>query len=505
MIASLKALSPKRRAVTLLCWAVLAAAPFLLLAAVSLAVGRNAFETYPVWSDELDYWRSLFSWDAVGFHTGYSGMLEELPRVGTLGAHGITAVMLYGWFVKLFGLAPNTIVLANAVWISLAALAYCALRRPRPAQALLLTASFVLYAPAVLYCASSMTELFNYALMLFYLAFALSYHERRSPWMLLLSCLTLAVACVYRISYLILFIPLVLSFARMKPGWRMVAGALAALAISAGCYVFSSAITAPYTQGFLYHLMRAPDAATFVRMLLSHTKSNLMDYFVNTMGTPMEHAFHWLYLGGMLLCLTGAFVRASRGADGRLRLERRFSKGALICFILLALAFGIIVVLYETNDWSDFRTLAPFLFLALAYLISRGRLEIPAIGAAAMAVTLAVMAALPPTGMFESMAHFDVPEHNEDLSATIAEHLIYDPDAQNPLTNTVRLDVNTFQAMQEIHPGFGLQHGWFTTESTGKSRWLLTDHLKCVVNGYERVSDMSGYKVYRLVESYEEE
>ena len=69
----------------------------------------------------------------------------------------------------------------------------------------------------------------------------------------------------------------------------------------------------------------------------------------------------------------------------------------------------------------------------------------------------------------------------------------------------MRLDVDTLQAMEEIPAGFGLQHGWFTTESTGKSRWILTDHLKCVVNGYERVTDMSGYKVYRLIASYEEE
>ena len=71
-------------------------------------------------------------------------------------------------------------------------------------------------------------------------------------------------------------------------------------------------------------------------------------------------------------------------------------------------------------------------------------------------------------------------------------------------TNTVRLDVNTLQAMEQIPPEFGLQYGWFTTESTGKSRWILTDHLKCVVSGYERLTDMSGYKVYRLIEPYEE-
>lgn len=85
-----------------------------------------------------------------------------------------------GWFVKLFGLGYHTIVICNAVWVSLGAAAYCALIRPRPARSVLLALCLLLYAPAVLYCASSMTEMFNYALMLFYLAFLGAYRRGRS-------------------------------------------------------------------------------------------------------------------------------------------------------------------------------------------------------------------------------------------------------------------------------------------------------------------------------------
>ena len=116
---------------------------------------------------------------------------------------------------------------------------------------------------------------------------------------------------------------MILCYARMKPGLRMAVAALLAAAVSVGCYLLTSAVTAPYTQGFLYHLLRAPDAGTFVQMLLSHTKSNLIDYFGNTVGTPMEHAFHWLYLGTAGLCLAGTFAAVERG-EGRLRLRRRF-------------------------------------------------------------------------------------------------------------------------------------------------------------------------------------
>lgn len=180
--------------------------------------------------------------------------------------------------------------------------------------------------------------------------------------MLLLACLTVTVGCLYRITYFLLFIPVILCYARMKPGLRMAVAALLAAAVSVGCYLLTSAVTAPYTQGFLYHLLRASDAGTFVQMLLSHTKSNLIDYFGNTVGTPWSTPF------------TGS-TWARRGCAWRAR-SRRWSAGKAACvsdgalsrgclggFLMLMAAFGIIVVLYETNDWSDLRTLAPFLWL----------------------------------------------------------------------------------------------------------------------------------------------
>ena len=55
-------LSPRRPQAAPLQQGLLIAAPFVMLALVSLAVGRNAYRhSLPVWSDELDYWRNLFT------------------------------------------------------------------------------------------------------------------------------------------------------------------------------------------------------------------------------------------------------------------------------------------------------------------------------------------------------------------------------------------------------------------------------------------------------------
>ena len=171
--------------------------------AISLATGRNAFATYPVWSDELDYWRNLFTWDAVGFHTGYNGMLEEFARVGTLGAHGFTAVMLYGWFVKLFGLSHSTIVLCNALWVSLGALLFCLLLKPKPLTCVYISVLLATYAPVVLYAFTSMTQLCQYGVLLIYLAFLLRYARNRKPGWLFLSLVSVVLMCCFRINYLL--------------------------------------------------------------------------------------------------------------------------------------------------------------------------------------------------------------------------------------------------------------------------------------------------------------
>ena len=164
-------LKPARRALTIAAWVALAATPFILLAIVSRAVGHNAWQSNPVWTDELDYWRGVFSWLHMGGQTGYNGIGEQTALLGTLSVHGVTPVLLYGWYALLFGWDFSSIVMANALWISLSAVVFIALNRPKARTSLVMALSLMVYAPVVLYCTTSMTELANYGLLLFYLAF----------------------------------------------------------------------------------------------------------------------------------------------------------------------------------------------------------------------------------------------------------------------------------------------------------------------------------------------
>ncbi|MBR3873368.1 MAG: hypothetical protein IKJ26_04265 [Clostridia bacterium] len=477
-------------------WGVLILSPFLLLMILSACLGQNTLEARPVWLDELCYWRSLYSWDAMGFDTGFNGMFEETAAIGTLGNSGLGHILIYGWFVKLFGLSHNTIMLGNAVWISLAAAVFCLVRRPKRFVALGLSALIMGYAPIILYSVTSMTELFNYALMLLYLTFLLLYQEKRSPWALLLCCLTVVFGCIYRPMYAVLFIPVVMFFSRYRFGWRMVLSALAAAALSALCWYLGQLAAAPNAQGFPYHLIRAESFDMAWHMLLSHTKANLLDYFHATV-SPMQNAFRWMYMALTVLCLLASFLALERRGLKPVRVNVGFRPPFFSCFLLLVAAFALTMMLYEAYDWRDYRMLAPYLWLVIAFFIARHRFTLPVCSYAACLVVLCLLISSP-EGAFDDSERFSEPTVPESLPE-IVETIAYDPDAEDPFINTIRTDIYSYALMEDIDPGMGLQHGWFSTDTTGKSGWILTDQLKCPVTGYENVLDTGDFKLYRQI------
>lgn len=494
---TLRGMERRKRTWTLMAWALLVLSPWIQLAVISLVTGKNAFLTYPVWSDELDYWRSLHSWINVGFSKGYNGIGEFPSIIGTLSVHGITPLLLYGGFCKLFGLAHFSIVICNAVWVSLGALVFCALVKPRASVAAFIASFLMVFVPAVLYATTSMTELFNYALLLFYAAFLVHYGKTKKKWSQLLCWATVIFACLYRITYLILFIPLLAVGCEYRLSRKLVWQGLLALLVIVGTYVISAVLTAPYPSGFLYNWLRVEDLATFVQMFLSHGKANLYDYFVRYTDSPMEDAIRQLYCIAMVWTLVASVVRVEL-AEKRLRLKLGFDKTYFGGFLLLFVPFALVVMIYETNDWSDFRTLSPILWGVIALLAVQKKKALPAVilaGSVAMLISLCTMT---PIGAFQDEYRFTSPPYYEEVQEA-CESIQYDPDATDPYANSVRSDLATFQVMQQVDPAMGLWFGWFTPETTGKSRWVLTDHLKIVMEDYAPVYGDRGAKVYRKI------
>ena len=491
---TLREMDRKKRNWTLAAWAFLIFVPWLQLGTISLLIGKNAFATYPVWSDELDYWRSLFSWMNVGLTSGYNGIGEYPPMLGTLSVHGLTPIMLYSGWARLFGLTHYSIVLFNSMWISVAALVFCVLLRPKAWVAALVAALLMVYVPAILYAATSMTELFNYALMLLYIAFFIHSEKTGCRWTRVLAWITVIFACLYRITYFILLLPLIVEspfrFSK-KFMWRTAL----ALVLTILAYGVGTAVTAPYPSGFLYNWLREKDAGIFVQMFFSHAKGNLYDYFIRHTRSPMEDTLRQLYTIAMAWTLLCTFVRLER-ADGRLRLRFAVSRSYLFSFLLLFVPFAAVIMVYETNDWSDFRTLAPFLWGTAVLLFMRGRKALPTVllaGSAAMLVWLCMLA---PIDVFEERDRFLGPTLDQRILDACAA-ITYNPEADDPYENTIRADIANYHIMALMDPHMGFLFGWFTPENTEESHWILTDHLKIRLMDREKAYTSSRMKVYQ--------
>ena len=512
----LRGLKIKKRTATIAAWGLMVASPFVLLLGISLAIGRNAFDSTPLWTDELDYWRAIFSWLHVGFNAGYSGIGELTAPMGVLSVHGLSPFLLYGLPAKVFGWSYGSIVLYNCLWVSLGALTFCLLNRPKAGTAVWLSVALMVYTPAILYASTSMTELANYGLLLFYLAFVtrLAYTRRvarealgqvapltKGLPSLLLSVLVVTLCCAYRITYIGLWIPLILVACDYRWSAKMFTAFLAAGLLSLFIYYITALFASPFATGFLYNLLRTDSLSLAARMFLSHGKANLIDYFISTPANVMESLQRVLYTGVAVLTLLGSFVRMQK-TEGKLRLHFGFDRFSLLSFLMLFLPFAIVICAYETNDWSDYRTLSPFLWVTLAAAIVHGRRLIPALYVAGCAAILAVLLSTPPVGAFNEPTRYEQEPFTTEMQELCA-NVVLDPDAVNPFTNTVRCDLFTYETVASLNPGIGIETGWFTSETVGKSNWILTDHLKIPVEGYKQVfrNDL-GY-VYRLTTSYE--
>ena len=123
-----------------------------------------------------------------------------------------------------------------------------------------------------------MTELANYGLLLFYLAFVTRLWKVRHAAgidppvtkglpSLILACLTVLVCCTYRVTYAVLWIPLIFAACDAEFSGKMALAFLAALLGTLFVYYITALLACPFTSGFLYNFLRAGSAEMALRML----------------------------------------------------------------------------------------------------------------------------------------------------------------------------------------------------------------------------------------------
>ena len=104
----------------------LVASPLIIMLMLSLLSGHNMFLSKPVFNDELDYWRLMYSISCQGFDFGSTEhLVGYVAPIGPLGSHGLSPVAAWLWYVLLFPMSDSALVIAGVIMLSAAFALLC--------------------------------------------------------------------------------------------------------------------------------------------------------------------------------------------------------------------------------------------------------------------------------------------------------------------------------------------------------------------------------------------
>ena len=274
--------------------------------------GHSFLAAKPYFSDEIGYWRRLFSVDNCGFDFGAGGGFAGYKApVGPLGSHGLSPVFAWGWYALLFPWRDNSIFAANFIMLTASIAAYILLLKPDRKTMMLTIALLLIYAPAALYINTAMMEIPCIAAMIVYSALYIRWRNTHGKCVFAAAIAMGVYLGVLRICYVIVLLPLLWERwdfgADMKTIAKLACYAAGCLLLYKVCALFMT----PYPDGFAALLGRTP-LAHKPAVLLRHTLSNLKIYFRGCFALSAEAAFRWQYLAALAYFLYKAAAKGER-------------------------------------------------------------------------------------------------------------------------------------------------------------------------------------------------
>lgn len=407
--------------------------------------GHSFLAAKPYFSDEIGYWRMLFSVDNCGFDFGAGGGFAGYKApVGPLGSHGLSPVFAWGWYALLFPWRDNSIFAANFIMLTGSIAAYILLLKPDRKTMMLTIALLLIYAPAALYINTAMMEIPCIAAVIVYSALYIRWRKTHGKCVFIAAIAMGVYLGVLRICYVIVLLPLLWERwdfgADMKTIAKLACYAAGCLLLYKVCALFMT----PYPDGFAALLGRTP-LAHKPAVLLRHTLSNLKIYFRGCFAFSAEAAFRWQYLAALAYFL---YKAAAKGERRRLYLS---------FFALYAAMLGANIALYDVFDWRDYRMLSPALIFALLFVISdaesgkAAKSAVYALEAAALCITLCTVI---PAGTFVHEERFDEAPDNKAAFAGIFGSEI--------ASVTTMSEDGVFDRLKDIPPQIGVQ--WMIDE-----------------------------------------
>ncbi len=336
--------------------------PVLSLLLLSITSGKNLFLSLPVWSDELDYFRELFSFSENGFDFGGSLFVGEDAKIGPLGGHSFSPILVYGLVALILPFSEHTILYVNIALLSLAMLAFALIVKPKGLNLFASIAVFLLFPPLLNYLYTSMLEVPLYAGLIVYFALFYAYNKEKKKavfiWMLIAGIFVTLI----RMPYVVVLFPAIMVYGDYKFNKKTWLRLLIYVVSFVLVYKFYNLFLANYPDWVTAKISAADGILGKLKVIYSNTKENIYRFFSFSIESPMQIVLRYAY-GGLVL-LTG--VLSFVGKEGK-RFKLCFDGFWCSLFVMSGGLLSIMICLYDIKDYRDYRTFAPIaLFLMLS-------------------------------------------------------------------------------------------------------------------------------------------
>lgn len=286
--------------------------PCVYLLVWQLIQGHGFLTALPYYSDELGYWRIMFSIDNCGFGFGAGGgFAGNSAAIGPLGSHGLSPLLAWGWYALLFTWRENSLFAANFAMLTVSIGVFMFTVKPDTKRTLALSALLLLYAPLFLYINTAMMEVPCAAAIIVYTALYIRWRETRGRGVFAAALILGVYLGVLRICYVILLLPLLWE----KWGFGFEIKTLAKIAVfavfSLALYYVTSLFITPYPDQFFGNALKLP-FKYMLSAIARHALQNTKVYFRGLFPLNAESVFRWLYLGSFAFFLYKSIAKGEK-------------------------------------------------------------------------------------------------------------------------------------------------------------------------------------------------
>lgn len=329
----------------------LAAAPFLIMLILSMITGKNLYLSVPTLSDEIDYFREMYSFSQVGFNFGGSLYAGYEATAGPLGAHSFSPIVAWGIPALIFNWNEHSILIINLCLLSLAWIIFYINCRPQKAEYFLVLGLAFLYAPLIMYVFTSTIEVPVYAGLIVYSSLFIKYGRNRKKstmiWMFAVGALTFFM----RVTYIVILFPAIWAVTDYEINKKTVRNMIIYVVAFLAAYKIYNIFCAGYPVWVTEKISNAQGFIGKLKVIAGNTLVN-KDLFFTFKAERSQTSVRFAYLIIVILLGTASFVH-------------HFDRKKFSLFFMTGGLWVIMMTLYDIKDFRDFRMFAPIIFMVL--------------------------------------------------------------------------------------------------------------------------------------------